>query len=477
MNETLHKVLVIDDERPVLMTVEALLKRRGFAVQTAATGGAGMQALRRWKPDVILLDLGLPDADGLDVLKEIRAEHPEVQVLILTANDSLANAIQSIKLGAFHFISKPYAAEELLSLMHRALEQRRLQRETVVLKEERAYLSKRLAEVEERSSPVFQSRAMRQIDDLLGRLAPTDANVLLLGESGVGKEVLANQVHARSRRSAAPLIKLNCAAFPANMIEAELFGYVRGAFTGAIIDFPGMLSEAKGGTLFLDEIAEMPPDLQARFLRVLQEREYRPLGSTRVVKADFRLVAATNRPINEAVRSGALRQDLYYRLNTFQIEIPPLRERREDIPALVKRFVDQFSHRHGVTCPSVSPEALERLHRHHWPGNIRELQNTVEYAVILAEANTIGLKQLPVEFQISPMLREAEASPDNSLSLEASERQAILRALMENRGNKKRAAEALGIQRPTLYAKLRKYGLLEERVASVLGDAQDGSSE
>jgi len=453
------KVLVIDDERPVLMTLEALLQRRGFAVQTAGSGTAGMQAFRRSKPDVVLLDLGLPDADGLDVLRELRAEDAHVQVLILTANDSLANAIQSIKLGAFHFISKPYAAEELLSLMGRALEQRSLQRETVVLREERAYLSKRLAEVEERSKPIFQSRPMRQIDDLLDRLAPTDANVLLLGESGVGKEVLAAQVHSRSRRSAAPLIKLNCAAFPANMIEAELFGYVRGAFTGAIIDFPGMLSEAKGGTLFLDEIAEMPPELQARFLRVLQEREYRPLGSTRVVKADFRLVAATNRPVAEALRSGALRQDLYYRLNTFQIEIPPLRERREDIPALVKRFVAQFSERHGVMSPSVSPEALERLHAYHWPGNIRELQNTVEYAVILAESNMIGLKQLPAELQVSPALRIAVGPIDHSGSLEASERQAILAALTESRGNKKRAAEVLGIQRPTLYAKLRKYGI------------------
>jgi transcriptional regulator with PAS, ATPase and Fis domain len=220
-----------------------------------------------------------------------------------------------------------------------------------------------------------------------------------------------------------------------------------------------MLSEAKSGTLFLDEIAEMPPELQARFLRVLQEREYRPLGSTRVVKADFRLVAATNRPVAEALRSGALRQDLYYRLNTFQIEIPPLRERREDIPALVKRFVAQFSERHGVMSPSVSPEALERLHAYHWPGNIRELQNTVEYAVILAESNLIGLKQLPAELQVSPALRLAVGPVDHSGSLEASERQAILAALTESRGNKKRAAEVLGIQRPTLYAKLRKYGI------------------
>ncbi len=459
MSAEASKVLVIDDERPVLMTLEALLTRRGFVVQTASTAAAGLQAVSRWKPDLVLLDLGLPDADGLDVLREVRALLPAVQVLILTANDSLANAIQSIKLGAFHFISKPYAPEELMSLMGRALDQKRLEQETVVLREESARLVRRLAEVEDRSVPIFHSRSMRQLEDLLKRVAPTDANVLLLGESGVGKEVLANRLHALSRRAALPMVKLNCAAFPANMIEGELFGYVKGAFTGAVSDFPGMIFQAQGGTLFLDEVAEMPPELQTRFLRVLQEREYRQLGSSKTVKADFRLVAATNRPVAEAMRTGALRQDLYYRLNTFQVEIPPLRERREDIPALVQRFVKQFAARHGLPAPKVQPEALERLRVHSWPGNIRELQNAIEYAVVLADAEGIGLNQLPVSLQVAPALHNALEETGTASDLESRERQAVLQVLIETGGNKKRAAEILGIQRPTLYAKLRRYGV------------------
>jgi transcriptional regulator with PAS, ATPase and Fis domain len=256
------------------------------------------------------------------------------------------------------------------------------------------------------------------------------------------------------------MVKLNCAAFPANMIEGELFGYVKGAFTGAVADFPGMISEAQGGTLFLDEVAEMPPDLQTRFLRVLQEREYRPLGSTRTVKADFRLVAATNRPIADAIRTGVLRQDLYYRLNTFQVDIPPLRERREDIPALTQRFVNQFSARHGLPVPKVLPEAMERLRVHSWPGNIRELQNAIEYAVVLAEAGGIGIKQLPADLQAAPEYQNALDQTGTALDLESRERQTVLQVLIETKGNKKRAAEILGIQRPTLYAKLRRYGVL-----------------
>jgi DNA-binding NtrC family response regulator len=453
------KVLVVDDERPVLLTLGALLERRGFAVQTAATAALGMQAFRRWQPDLVLLDLGLPDAAGLQVLGEMRAEQPKVQVLILTANDSLSNAIQSIKLGAFHFVSKPYAPEELLSLMGHALDQRRLESETLQLREESARLVRRLEEAERRTEPVFQSRSMRQLEELLRRVAPSDANVLLLGESGVGKEVLAGRIHQMSRRSGGAMIRLNCAAFPANMIEGELFGYMKGAFTGAVADFPGMISEANGGTLFLDEVAEMPLQLQTRFLRVLQEREYKPLGSTRTLKSDFRLVAATNRPMAEALRAGLLRQDFYYRLNTFQIELPPLRERREDIPSLVSRFVGQFAERQGVAPPPLEPQVLERLCGYAWPGNIRQLQNAIEYAVILADAAGIGIKHLPLELQSPPELHSALAQTDAGLRLEDRERETILQALLDTRGNKKKAAELLGIQRPTLYAKLRRYGI------------------
>jgi transcriptional regulator with PAS, ATPase and Fis domain len=300
---------------------------------------------------------------------------------------------------------------------------------------------------------------MRQLEELLKRVAPSDANVLLLGESGVGKEVLAGRIHQLSRRSRGPMIRLNCAALPANMIEGELFGYMKGAFTGAVADFPGMIAEAHGGTLFLDEVAEMPPQLQTRFLRVLQEREYKPLGGRQVLKSDFRLIAATNRSMAEALRAGLLRADFYYRLNTFQIEIPPLRERREDIPSLVRGFVARFAEGQGMESPPLQPDVLERLCAHPWPGNIRQLQNAIEYAVILAGAEGIGVRHLPLELQAPPEIQQALGRDGSGSRLEERERETILQALVDTRGNKKKAAELLGIQRPTLYAKLRRYGI------------------
>ncbi|HEY3898087.1 MAG TPA: sigma-54 dependent transcriptional regulator [Chthoniobacter sp.] len=455
-----HKIVVVDDERPVLLTLEALLTRHGHMPQLAHSGSAGLALVRKTKPDLVLLDLGLPDMDGLDVLRQLKSEIPQMPVIILTANDSLSNAVESIKQGAFHFISKPYAVEELLSLITRATEQRQLLREAETLREEKHQLSQRLEKAERQLAPVAQSRSMRNVRELIERLAPSDANVLLLGESGVGKEVIANQVHRLSRRADGPMVKLNCAAFPANMIEGELFGYTKGAFTGAQNDFPGMISEATNGTLFLDEIAEMPTELQTRFLRVLQEREFRRLGSTKTIPANFRLIAATNRPVGELVRSGAMRQDLYYRLNTFQIEIPPLRERREDIPALVAAFVARFATQLGKPEPAIDPEAFDRLLTYDWPGNVRELQNAIEYSVVLADHALITRKELPREIQLPAVLHDARNGPAvASLNLDEQEKQVILQALAQVHGNKKKAAEILGIHRPTLYSKMKHHGI------------------
>ena len=455
-----HKIVVVDDERAILLTLEALLTRHGYEPQLAHTGAAGTILVRKVKPDVVLLDLGLPDVDGMEVLRELKAEFPHVPVIILTANDSLSNAIDSIKQGAFHFISKPYAVEELLNLIARAIQQKQLLQQAETLHEEKQQLSKRLERAERQLAPVIKSRSMRDVQDLVERVAPTDANVLLLGESGVGKEVMANQVHSLSKRASRPLVKLNCAAFPANMIEGELFGYVKGAFTGAVADFPGMISEANGGTLFLDEIAEMPVELQTRFLRVLQEREFRPLGSTRTIPADFRLIAATNRPAAEALRSGALRQDLYYRLNTFQVEIPPLRERKEDIPALVSTFVQRFAGSLGKPEPAIATEAFDMLLNYSWPGNIRELQNAIEYSVVLADHGVVGPKQLPKEIQLPAALQAARSAPAApTLNLEEQEKNSILQALAQAHGNKKKAAVILGIHRPTLYSKMKRFGI------------------
>ena len=457
-----HRVLIIDDERPVLMTLEALLKRHGYHVETAPTAAQGLKMLKLKSPTLVLLDLRLPDADGLEMLDRIKTELPEVQVIILTAHDSLHNAIESIKRGAYHFISKPYAPEELLSLVEKALEKQFLLREAEELRVKTEQLEKRLEIAEARPMPILKSKPMQEIEELIDAMAPSDANVLIVGESGVGKEVIANAIHARSRRARQPVVKLNCAAFPQTMIEGELFGYVKGAFTGAMQDFPGMIGAANGGTLFLDEISDMPSDLQTRFLRVLQEREYRRLGSTQTMKADFRAIASTNRPIAQALAENRLRSDLYYRLNTFQIEVPALRKRKEDIPPLIAQFVKQFSQQLGRPEPEVSPDAFQKLLDYSWPGNVRELQNAIEYAVVLARQGIIGVKELPTEIQLPPELQQSErgALPRSGVqTLDDLERTAILQALAECRGNKKKAAELLGIQRPTLYNKMKRYAI------------------
>jgi transcriptional regulator with PAS, ATPase and Fis domain len=303
---------------------------------------------------------------------------------------------------------------------------------------------------------------MQEIEELINAMAPSDANVLIVGESGVGKEIIANVIHARSRRAGKEMVKLNCAAFPQTMIEGELFGYVKGAFTGAMNDFPGMIAAANGSTLFLDEISDMPADLQTRFLRVLQEREYRPLGSTQTMKADFRVIASSNRPIAQALSENRLRSDLYYRLNTFQVEVPPLRERKQDIPPLIAMFLKQFSQQLGKPEPDIAPDAFQKLLDYAWPGNVRELQNAIEYAVVLAQQGVIGVKELPTEVQLRKLSEQAErgAPPRMGVqSLDEVERDTILRALAECHGNKKKAAELLGIQRPTLYNKMKRYAI------------------
>jgi len=457
-----HRILIIDDERPILLTLEALLRRRAYQVDTAPTASQGLKLLKTKSPSLVLLDLQLPDAEGLQTLDSIKSDSPEMPVIILTAHDTLHNAIESIKRGAYHFISKPYAPEELLSLIEKALEKQSLLRETEKLRQKTEQLEKRLEIAETRLAPIFKSKPMHEIDELINAMAPSEANVLIVGESGVGKEVIANVIHARSRRAGKPMVKLNCAAFPQTMIEGELFGYVKGAFTGAMNDFPGMIAAAEGGTLFLDEISDMPTDLQTRFLRVLQEREYRPLGSTQIMKADFRVIASTNRPVAEALSKNFLRSDLYYRLNTFQIEVPPLRERKQDIPPLIASFLRQFAQQLDKPEPTIVPDAFQKLLDYAWPGNVRELQNAIEYAVVLSRRELIGVKELPDEVQLPTVLQQTErGAPARTgvQSLDDVERNTILQALAECHGNKKKAAELLGIQRPTLYNKMKRYAI------------------
>ena len=462
MSRENRRILIIDDERPILLTLGALLTRHGYQTETAATASAGLRCLKEKSPAIVLLDLQLPDAEGLVMLEQIKRDHPETQVLILTAHDSLNNAIESIKRGAYHFVSKPYAPEELISLIEKAIEKQTLVRETEKLRERTHELEKRLEIAETKLAPVFKSKAMQEIHELIAAMAPSEANVLITGESGVGKEVIANVIHSRSRRSEKAMVKLNCAAFPQAMIESELFGYVKGAFTGATNDFPGMIAEANGSTLFLDEISEMPPDLQTRFLRVLQEREYRSLGSTKTLKANFRVVAATNRPVAQALAENRLRADLYYRLNTFQIEVPPLRARKEDIPPLVSLFLKRFAQQMEKPEPQITPEAFQKLLDYNWRGNVRELQNAMEYAVVLARQGQIGVKELPAEVQLPAALQSSERvhpQPTGARNLDDVERETILQALAQCHGNKKKAAQVLGIHRPTLYNKMKRFAI------------------
>jgi DNA-binding NtrC family response regulator len=452
-------IVVIDDERTVQATLSAVLQRHGFAVVVAPNAAQGRRKVEELKPDLVLLDLGLPDADGLELLKELKAARPGLPVMILTAHDSLANAIESIKLGAFHFLPKPYAVEELISLCHRALEQQALVARTVVLEEEKVQLQVKLRAAEEQLAPVAISRQMREVEQLLARVAPSEANVLLTGESGVGKEVVARRIHEQSARAGATMVKLNCGAFPANMIEAELFGYAKGAFTGAVTAFPGMLAEAHGGTLFLDEVTEMPVELQTRFLRALQEREYRSLGTTKNRAVNFRLIAACNRPPAVAVQEGRLREDLYFRLKTFEIEIPPLRDRREDLPKLTDTFLRHFARQLGKPAPQLDAEVLELLRAYPWPGNIRELQNAIEHGLVLCEGPTLLSRHLPREIQTPALEPALTRRPGDARSFQEAEREALVEALRRAKGNKAEAARILGIHRGTIYAKLRQFGL------------------
>ncbi|MGH8093695.1 MAG: sigma-54-dependent transcriptional regulator [Chthoniobacterales bacterium] len=459
MNNRTRTIVVIDDERTVQATLSAVLRRHGFTVEVAPNAVQGRRKVTEQRPDLVLLDLELPDVGGLELLKELKAMQPGLPVMILTAHDSLANAIESIKLGAFHFLPKPYAIEELISLCHRALEQQALVEKTVTLEKEKAQLQVKLRAAQEQLAPVALSRRMRQVEQIVARVAPTEANVLITGESGVGKEIIARRIHERSARAGGPLVALNCGAFPANMIEAELFGYAKGAFTGAVTAFAGMIAEANCGTLFLDEVTEMPVELQTRFLRVLQTREYRPLGTTKNRPVDFRLIAACNRPPVAAVQDNLLRPDLYFRLKTFEIEIPPLRERREDLAKLTDTFLHGFAQQLGKPAPQLDGDVLELLRIYPWPGNVRELQNAIEHALVLCDGSSILPRHLPREIQMP----ELAAPPGNSrlepVSLRDAEREALVDALRRANGNKAQAARTLGIHRATIYAKLRQFGL------------------
>ena len=446
-----HRILVVDDQADMLTWMQMTLERAGYEVQSATRGTTAEEMARTWDPDAIVLDLVLPDIDGLELLKRVKRDLPLTEVLLVTGHGSVPRAVDAMKAGAYSFVEKPVDPATLLATLERAIERRRLQLENRQLRRE---LDGRFAF----GDIIGKSGGLQQLVALLKRIAHTDANVLIVGESGSGKELVANALHANSGRASSPFVKINCASLPSELIESELFGHRKGAFTGAVRDHEGLLKAAHGGSLLLDEIGEMPAHLQTRLLRVLQDREYRPVGASRTERADFRLISATNVDLDAALAGGKLREDLYFRINTITVHVPPLRERAEDIPLLCEHFLETYQERHQRQISGIAPVAYHALLRHGWPGNVRELQHVIERAVLVAEHDEIGIGDLP-EGVREPCAEGSQAGALPVLSLDALERMAITEALRRTNGNKQEAAHVLGVYRQTLYSKMKKHGM------------------
>jgi DNA-binding NtrC family response regulator len=454
------RVLIIEDDRDSAEFLKLLVEPRGYLVRTAGTGQEARDSLTTWRPELVLMDMMLPDAQGLDLLRHFRETSPETQIIMVTGYGSVPKAVEAMEAGAFSFIEKPVDVGILMAMLEKAGEKLALSAENRRLKEE-------LREHTAFANIVARSDKMRQLFHLIRSVAPTDASVLVHGENGTGKELVATAIHQHSKRASGPFIKINCAAIPSELIESELFGHKRGSFTGAVSDKTGLMELADGGSLLLDEIGEMPANLQVKLLRVLQDREFRPVGGSRVIKPNFRLICATNVNIDAALGDGKLREDLYFRINTVTLSIPPLRDRTDDILLLAEHFLGRFSTEHQRTIASIHPDAGRALLRYRWPGNVRELEHVIERAVIVAEGTQVTVDDLP------PEVRDADRFPAQSgfvipphHTLEEIEKLAILETLERTRWNKRKAASILGVYRPTLYNKLKKYKLtdrIEER--------------
>jgi len=443
-------LLVVDDAPSARTTLALLLRRRGHRVAEAEDVAGATKRLAEEVFDLVVTDLRMPDGDGLDVLQAARAQAEAPEVILLTAYAEWKSAKEAIRLGALDYFEKGQEPDELYHRIDKALAGRALRRENENL---RAQLRERYA----LPGVVAQSSAMQAVLDLVARVAPTDATVLIQGESGTGKEVIAKAVHHASARAARPFVAVNCGAVPETLLESELFGYVRGAFTGAAASKLGLFEEADGGTLFLDEIAEMPAVLQVKLLRALQSGEVRRLGATQAATFDVRVIAATNGDLATRISEGNFREDLFYRLNVIHVALPPLRERREDIPALAEHFLGRSAAKLGRTL-RLSPAALERLLRYPWPGNVRELENAIERAAILARTEVIEPEDLPPHVAAGLQLGPSPALP-LQITLAEAERAHILQTLERFGRNHSGAADALGIGRTTLWRKLREYGI------------------
>jgi two-component system, NtrC family, response regulator AtoC len=444
-------VLVAEDEQVARTSLVELLEAEGFRVLAAEDGGQALSLILREEPDAVLLDIRMPRLDGLSVLRQALKGGSDSTFIVMTAYGDSSTAIEAMKLGAFDYLAKPLDFAHVLAQLERAIGHRKMSR--------KARMQPADAGKSSSGSMIGYSPAMQRVYKLIGQVAASDATVLVRGESGTGKELVVNAIHENSTRAQGPLLKVNCASIPDTLLESELFGHEKGAFTNALYRRIGRFEEAHGGTLFLDEIADLAPALQAKLLRAVQERTIERLGSNTPIPVDIRLITATAKNLEQAVAKGQFREDLYYRLNVVTIGLPPLRERKQDIPALVQHFLERNGH--GT---SIAPEALSMLCEHHWPGNVRELENTIARALVLARGNLIDRSDILLlgDEQESASPHWTSLAPLNSgwkENIEALERALVERALAEAQGNKSKAAEILGIHRRLLYEKLRQFGM------------------
>ena len=447
------KILLVDDETAILDTLKILFRSQGYDVAVADSGPKALAAMEDERPDLVLTDIRMPGVTGLDVLAAAHEVDPEIPVILMTAQASLQSAVRAVNEGAYYYLQKPFANEELLAICKRAAEARELRVENQRLKKEIRRNARTAAD-----RPIGVADRFVDVLELAETVAATESTVLISGESGTGKEVVARYIHALSERSDGPFLSINCGALPESLLESELFGHVKGSFTGAVKDKEGLLVAGAGGTFFLDEIGEMSPATQVKLLRAIQEREVFPVGATRPVPVDVRLVAATNRDLEEEIDRGAFRSDLYYRLNVIQLHLPPLRQRREDIPVLARHFLDQAAE-NGDDPFTLSDETLELLREYDWPGNVRELENALERAVVVSPKRAIEPDALPDRVREAPTPRLAASEAPANPTMEVIERAYILWVLESEGGNKTRAAEVLGIDPSTLYRKLNRYGI------------------
>ena len=449
---TARRILLVDDESEILETLRILLRGDGYDVVAALSGREAVEMLPDASPDIVLTDIRMPGMTGLDVMSKAHEVDPETAVILMTAQASLQTAIQAVNEGAYYYLQKPFANEELLAICRRAAEARELRVENTALKKEI-----RRQSMPSTDRPTGKNRSFIEVLKLAETVAPTESTILITGESGSGKEVLARFIHGLSGRAEGNFLSLNCGALPEGLLESELFGHVKGSFTGAVKDKMGLFEAANGGTLFLDEIGETTPATQVRLLRALQEREVIPVGSTEVREIDVRILAATNSDLNEKIRGGSFRSDVYYRLNVIALHLPPLRERKDDIPVLARLFLDRLAEREGEKV--LGNDTLEVLCAYDWPGNVRELENALERAVVVASDGEILVDHLPEGVRASDAKPLVTNEPPPNPSMEAIERAYIQWVLTAEGGNKSKAAEVLGIDPSTLYRKLNRYGI------------------